>query len=201
MNLDKKSLKQLVEQSKPSEIVVLQVNSLEKNSLKICQKEIDKFIKKQEDYVITVIKRQRMFKITPLKYSIVERRQFWKDDKEVNCGVLWKWGFTLFTEKPEFLKDYDPKIGVILGDQQEFDGGDYSDGDEVYFHSDNVTEEELEEVKNIFQNMDGNEYYEETEWSWGDNTTVMFGELKVKEVENWYDQRKTLSTQYELMMT
>ena len=57
MNLDKKSLKQLVEQSKPSEIVVLQVNSLEKNSLKICQKEIDKFIKKQEDYVITVIKR------------------------------------------------------------------------------------------------------------------------------------------------
>ena len=57
MNLDKKSLKQLVEQSKPSEILVLTVNSLEKNSLHMCQKEIDKFIKKQEDYVITVIKR------------------------------------------------------------------------------------------------------------------------------------------------
>ncbi|MDH6154953.1 uncharacterized protein YllA (UPF0747 family) [Polynucleobacter sphagniphilus] len=57
MNLDKKSLKQLVEQSKPNEILVLSVNSLEKNSLQICQKEIDKFIKKQEDYVITVIKR------------------------------------------------------------------------------------------------------------------------------------------------
>ena len=57
MNLDKKSLKQLVEQSKPSEILVLSVNSLEKNSLQMCQKEIDKFIKKQEDYVITVIKR------------------------------------------------------------------------------------------------------------------------------------------------
>ena len=57
MNLDKKSLKQLVEQSKSNEILVLSVNSLEKNSLQICQKEIDKFIKKQEDYVITVIKR------------------------------------------------------------------------------------------------------------------------------------------------
>ena len=57
MNLDKKSLKQLVEQSKPNEILVLQVNPLEKNSLQICLKEIDKFIKKQDDYVITVIKR------------------------------------------------------------------------------------------------------------------------------------------------
>jgi uncharacterized protein YllA (UPF0747 family) len=57
MNLDKKSLKQLVEQSKPNEILVLSVNSIEKNSLQICQKGIDKFIKKQEDYVITVIKR------------------------------------------------------------------------------------------------------------------------------------------------
>jgi len=57
VNLDKKSLKQLVEQSKPNEILVLQVNPLEKNSLQICQKEIEKFIKKQEDYVITVIKR------------------------------------------------------------------------------------------------------------------------------------------------
>ena len=57
MNIDKKSLKQLVEQSKLNEILVLSVNSIEKNSLQMCQKEIDKFIKKQEDYVITVIKK------------------------------------------------------------------------------------------------------------------------------------------------
>jgi len=56
MNIDKKSLKQLIEQSKPNEILVLSVNFLEKNSLQMCQKEIDKFVKKQEDYVITVIK-------------------------------------------------------------------------------------------------------------------------------------------------
>ena len=57
MSVDKTSLKRLLEQSKFNEILVLSVNSLEKNSLQICQKEIDKFIKKQEDYVITVIKR------------------------------------------------------------------------------------------------------------------------------------------------
>ena len=130
-----------------------------------------------------------MYKVKPPKYSIVERTQFWKGNKEVNCGVLWKWGYTLFTEKPEFLKDYDPKIGVILGEQYEFDDGDYSDGDEVYFHSVNVTPEELEEVKEIFRNMSGDEYHgeKEPEWTWNDPTTVMFGELEVREVENWYD--------------
>jgi len=57
MTVDKTSLKRLVEQSKPSEILVLQVNPLEKNSLQFCQKEIDKFVKKDDDYVITVIRR------------------------------------------------------------------------------------------------------------------------------------------------
>jgi len=55
--IDKKVLKKTIDTAKPTEILVLAVNKLEKNSLQICQKEIDKFIKKQEDYVITVIKR------------------------------------------------------------------------------------------------------------------------------------------------
>ena len=57
MKVDKTSLKRLVEQSKPNEMLVIQVNPLEKNSLQFCQKEIDRFIKKSDDYVITVIKR------------------------------------------------------------------------------------------------------------------------------------------------
>jgi hypothetical protein len=55
--IDKPTLKKLLDQTKPNEILVLSVNSLEKNSLQLCQKEIDKFVKKQEDYVITVIRR------------------------------------------------------------------------------------------------------------------------------------------------
>lgn len=57
MNVDKSSLKRLIEQSRPNEILVLSVDSLDKNSYKTFQKEIDKFINKQEDYVITVIKK------------------------------------------------------------------------------------------------------------------------------------------------
>lgn len=57
MNVDKNSLKRLVEQAKPNEILVLQVNSLEKNSLQICLREIERFINKQQDYVITVLKK------------------------------------------------------------------------------------------------------------------------------------------------
>ena len=55
--IDKKVLKKSIDAAKATEILVLTVNKLEKNSLQICQKEIEKFIKKQEDYVITVIKR------------------------------------------------------------------------------------------------------------------------------------------------
>ena len=55
--IDKPTLKKLMEQSKPHEILVLSVNSLEKNSLQMCQKEIERFINKSDDYVITVIKR------------------------------------------------------------------------------------------------------------------------------------------------
>lgn len=55
--IDKSALKKIIDAAKPSEILVLSVNKLEKNSLQMYQKEIDKFIKKQEDYVITVINR------------------------------------------------------------------------------------------------------------------------------------------------
>jgi hypothetical protein len=57
MTLDKTALKRQIDQSRPNELLVLTVNKLEKNSLQICQKEIDKFIKKQEDYVVIAIRR------------------------------------------------------------------------------------------------------------------------------------------------
>jgi hypothetical protein len=55
--IDKSSLTKLLNQAKSSEILVLSVNSLQKDSLQICHKSIEKFIKKQDDYVITVIRR------------------------------------------------------------------------------------------------------------------------------------------------
>jgi hypothetical protein len=57
MNLDKNALKRLIEQTRQSNLLVLDVSTLEKNSLQMCQKEIEKFIKKTDDYLIAVIKR------------------------------------------------------------------------------------------------------------------------------------------------
>ena len=57
MKIDKTSIKRLIEQSKPHETLVLIVNSLEKNSLQSCQKEIGNFIDKSQDYVIMMIKK------------------------------------------------------------------------------------------------------------------------------------------------
>jgi hypothetical protein len=57
MTLDKTALKRQIDQSKPNELLVFTVNKLEKNSLQICQKEIEKFIKKGQDCIIIVIGR------------------------------------------------------------------------------------------------------------------------------------------------
>jgi S-adenosylmethionine:tRNA-ribosyltransferase-isomerase (queuine synthetase) len=57
MNLDKTALKRLIDQTRQGDLLVLDLSRLEKNSLQMCQKEIEKFIKKQEDYLIMVIKR------------------------------------------------------------------------------------------------------------------------------------------------
>ena len=57
MTIDKSALKWQIDQSRPNELIVLAVNKLEKNSLKICQKEIEKFIDRGHDYIITAIKK------------------------------------------------------------------------------------------------------------------------------------------------
>ena len=57
MNLDKTALKRLVEQTRQGDLLVLDMSRLEKNSLQMRQKEIEKFVKKQEDCVIVLIKK------------------------------------------------------------------------------------------------------------------------------------------------
>ena len=57
MNLDKTTLKRLIEQTRQGDLLVLDMSRLKKNSLQMCQKEIEKFMKKQEDCVIALIKK------------------------------------------------------------------------------------------------------------------------------------------------
>jgi hypothetical protein len=57
MKIDMNNLKTMIFSAKPSDRLVLTVSSLEKNSLQMCQKEIEKFIKKEEDYVVILIRK------------------------------------------------------------------------------------------------------------------------------------------------
>ena len=57
MTPDRNLLKNLIANAKTPDFLVLSVNSLDKNSYKNYTNEIEKFIKKTEDYVVMVIRR------------------------------------------------------------------------------------------------------------------------------------------------
>jgi hypothetical protein len=57
MNLDKTLLKRTIDQTKPQDLLVLQVNQLEKGSVNTHLKTIEKFINSKDDYVIVVMRR------------------------------------------------------------------------------------------------------------------------------------------------
>ena len=54
---EKSKLISLLSTTKPQDLLVLSVNSLDKNSYKNYKIEIDKFMKKSEDYVMIVIRK------------------------------------------------------------------------------------------------------------------------------------------------
>ncbi len=54
---DKPKLINLISSTKPHDLLVLSVNSLDKNSYKNYKIEIDKFVKKSDDYVVMVIRK------------------------------------------------------------------------------------------------------------------------------------------------
>ena len=54
---DKSKLISLLSSTKPNDLLVLSVNSLDKNSYKNYKIEIDKFMKKSDDYVVIAIRR------------------------------------------------------------------------------------------------------------------------------------------------
>jgi hypothetical protein len=54
---DRPKLISLLSSTKPNDLLVLSVNSLDKNSHKNYQNEVTKFIKKSDDYVVIVVRR------------------------------------------------------------------------------------------------------------------------------------------------
>jgi Trp operon repressor len=57
MNLDKTLLKRTIDQTKPQDLLVLQMNKLEKGSVNTNLKIIEKFMNSKDDYIIMVMRR------------------------------------------------------------------------------------------------------------------------------------------------
>ena len=57
MNLDKTLLKRTIDKTRPQDLLVLQVNQLEKGSVNTNLKTIEKFMNTKDDYVIMVMRR------------------------------------------------------------------------------------------------------------------------------------------------
>jgi len=87
------------------------------------------------------------YEIIPEKGCYVERFVFKKENKEIKCGTVWKYASILTKEKPKFLENYDPEIGICLSDIKEnwWNNGNYND-DRVIFFSETVPEKEQEKI-------------------------------------------------------
>jgi hypothetical protein len=57
MNLDKTLLKRTIDQTRPQDFLVLQMNKLEKGSVNTNLQKVVKFIKNKDDYLIMVMRR------------------------------------------------------------------------------------------------------------------------------------------------
>ncbi len=58
MTVDKSALKKMIDAARPNELMVATVSSLDKDAQKKMRSELDKFMSKGGDYVVTVVKRQ-----------------------------------------------------------------------------------------------------------------------------------------------
>lgn len=58
MTANKTALKKMIDAARPNELMVATVSSLDKDAQKKMRAELDKFMSKSGDYVVTVMKKQ-----------------------------------------------------------------------------------------------------------------------------------------------
>ena len=137
------------------------------------------------------------YQIIPLELgSLVERNIFRQSNKEIKCGTVWKLGSVLTNIKPVFMKIYDPNIGICIED---IPGGDISktyEGEKVIYFSDTVTEDEQDELTDIFYQSSRKysknyvDVFLDLGWAQMASASYLFGELEIKELNNDPDSYK-----------
>jgi hypothetical protein len=127
------------------------------------------------------------FKITPKsEFHVTERMTYRKDNKEINCGFLWKNGSFLIENPPNFLADYDPAVGISVG-AHDFSEIRLSDeGQKLIYFSETTPDAEQENLVDIFNNSkttdDFDIGFQHKGWQLVDIDIVMWGELAITSV-------------------
>jgi hypothetical protein len=124
------------------------------------------------------------FKISPKsEFHITERMTYRKENKEINCGFLWKSGSFLIGTPPNFLNEYDPGIGISVGDQDYSEVRLSEEGNKLIYFSETTPKEEQVTLSSIFNNSkttdDFDIGFQHKGWQLVDVDIVMWGELAI----------------------
>lgn len=131
------------------------------------------------------------YQIIPLEMgSLVERQIFQQKNKEIKCGMVWKLGSVLTSTKPNFIKSYDPNIGICIEDIPGAEISKTYGGEKVIYFSDTVNEDEQDELTDIFYQSSRKysksyeDVYHDLGWKKISSESYIFGELEIKELRD-----------------
>jgi hypothetical protein len=106
-----------------------------------------------------------------------------KENKEINCGFLWKNGSFLIDAPPNFLSEYEEHIGISVGDQDYSEVRLSDEGNKHIYFSETTPKAEQDALSSIFNNSkttdDFDIGFQHKGWQLVDVDIVMWGELAV----------------------
>ena len=124
------------------------------------------------------------FRISPKnEFQITERMTYRKDNKEMNCGFLWKSGSFVTESPPNFLAEYDEHIGISVGSQDFTEVNLSSEGQHLIYFSETIPKDEQEALNAIFQQSNTTDDFDigfqHKGWQLIDMDIVMWGDLSI----------------------
>jgi len=124
------------------------------------------------------------FSISPKKeFHLTERMTYRKDNKEMQCGFLWKSGSFITENPPNFLAEYDENIGISVGSQDFTEVNLSSEGQHLIYFSETVPQDEQTDLNAIFRQSkttdDFDIGFQHKGWQLVDMDIVMWGELSI----------------------
>ena len=124
------------------------------------------------------------FKISPKsEFHISERMTYRKENKEINCGFLWKSGSFLIDTPPNFLNEYEQHIGISVGGQDYSEVRLSDEGNKLIYYSETTPKAEQDALSSIFNNSkttdDFDIGFQHKGWQLVDVDIVMWGELVI----------------------